>query len=267
VIRLPDRVLPPEVGASLAAMQAEVDAAPDYAARVAEGKRLFELRNDKGDKTFDAIKVELDAMCSGARRCGYCEDSAADEVEHVRPKDLYPGVVFAWMNYLYACGPCNGGKNNHFAVFDAAGKVVEVARKRGAPVTPPIEGETVFIDPRAEDPEAYLLVDLVDTYQLLPKAAKGTPAHARAHYTIRELSLNRDALLRARKEAFVDFRAHLEAYIAARDGGAGPGELRDRGRRVGERQHPCVWREMKRLHTRIASIRELFARAPEALAW
>ena len=49
----------------------------------------------------------------------YCEDSVADEVEHFRPKDLYPDVVFAWRNYLYACGQCNGGKNNRFSIVRA----------------------------------------------------------------------------------------------------------------------------------------------------
>ena len=28
-------------------------------------------------------------MCSGAERCHYCEDSKADEVEHLLPKDAY----------------------------------------------------------------------------------------------------------------------------------------------------------------------------------
>ena len=48
----------------------------------------------------------------------YCEDSVGDEVEHHRPKNLYPDHTFLWDNYLYACGPCNGPKNNRFAVFD-----------------------------------------------------------------------------------------------------------------------------------------------------
>ena len=33
-------------------------------------------------------------MCAGAKRCMYCEDSAADEVEHHLPKNLYPEFVF-----------------------------------------------------------------------------------------------------------------------------------------------------------------------------
>lgn len=95
-------------------------------------------------------------MCSGSRRCLYCEDSCADEVEHIKPQDLYPEFVFVWENYLYACGPCNGGKNNAFAVFDpATGATIIVTRKRGDPVTPPAVGTDVFINPRTEDPLQY----------------------------------------------------------------------------------------------------------------
>lgn len=36
---------------------------------------------------FADVRRVLDEMCSGPRRCGYCEDSCADEIEHIRPKD------------------------------------------------------------------------------------------------------------------------------------------------------------------------------------
>jgi hypothetical protein len=131
MILLPDIALAEEAAAELRALQAEVDAAGSYADQVAEGKRLFELRNRRGNAIFDEVKRTLERMCAGARRCAYCEDSAADEVEHVRPKDLYPQVVFAWRNYVYACGPCNGPKGSHFAVLGADGvTAVEVSRKR-----------------------------------------------------------------------------------------------------------------------------------------
>jgi hypothetical protein len=103
--------------AALAAYQAAVDATGGYAERVAAAKELFGRYNKRGNATFDEVKRVLDQLCAGARRCAYCEDSVADEVEHVRPKALYPEVVFAWANYVYACGPCNGPKGNHYAVF------------------------------------------------------------------------------------------------------------------------------------------------------
>jgi hypothetical protein len=97
----------------------------------------------------------------------YCEDAPADEVEHHSPKDLYPELVFTWRNYLYACGPCNGPKNNRFAVMDPAdGRLIDVSRPRGAPVIPPAQGTLALLDPRRDDPMAFLMLDLRDTFHL-----------------------------------------------------------------------------------------------------
>jgi hypothetical protein len=147
MIRLPDIALTEHAAAGLVALQAEVDALGSYAEQVDEGKRLFELRIRPRNPIFDEVKRALDLRCAGARRCAYCADSLADEVEHVWPKDLYPHLVFAWANYVYACGPCNGPKGSHFAVFLAdASEPTEVGRPRGAPVVPPADGPAVLID-------------------------------------------------------------------------------------------------------------------------
>ena len=219
MIRLPDLALSDEAVAALRALQAEVDAAGGYAERVAEGKRLFGARNRRGNGLFDHVKRTLDQMCSGARRCAYCEDSAADEVEHVRPKDLYPDVVFAWPNYVYACGPCNGPKGSHFAVFIAEAAVpTEVARRPQDLVLPPVDGSPVLLDPRTEDASRLMALDLRDTYYFIPLAAKGSRDHARADYTIKTLRLNaRDELLRGRRHAYLDYVNHVLGYQRARD--------------------------------------------------
>jgi len=269
MILLPDIALADQVATGLAALQAEVDAAGAYADRVAEGKRLFELRNTRGNAMFDEVKRTLDRMCSGARRCAYCEDSMADEVEHVRPKDLYPEVVFSWSNYVYACGPCNGSKGSHFAVLIADGAApVEVSRKPRAPIVPPIEGEPALIDPRAEDATRLMLLDLRETYLFTPLAAKGTRDHARADYTIRMLRLNlRPELARARREAHVDYVARLRHYQHERDAGASPAQLIELREGVQRRQHPTVWREMQRQRVKLPALRALFAAVPEAVSW
>jgi hypothetical protein len=58
------------------------------------------LVNRRGNAVFDAVERSLDQIARGIRRCAFCEDSMADEVEHFRPKDLYPQRVFRWPNYL-----------------------------------------------------------------------------------------------------------------------------------------------------------------------
>lgn len=268
MIRLPDIVLPGAASQQLASWQAEVDALRSHAARVEAAKRLFKQRNTSKNKTFVEVRRQLTVMCSGAQRCGYCEDSAADEVEHIRPKDLYPGLVFAWRNYLYACGPCNGPKNNQFAVFPrGARRPVEVSPTPGTPSRPPPLGEPALIDPRAEDPMAFLVLDLQGTFMFGPGARKGTRDYERADYTLRALQLNRELLTVARAEAFGAYRARLREYISQRERGASKAALLRYIQSIQLASHPTVWREMKRQHSLHRELRALFREAPEALAW
>src|SRR5271156_7017235 len=117
MIGLPTVDLDAAVAATLTAFQAEINSNRSYAEAVSAANRLFALRNTVKNKTFQAVRAALATMCSGARRCCYCEDSCADEIEHIKPKHLYPELVFTWHNYVYACGPCNGPKNNRFRIF------------------------------------------------------------------------------------------------------------------------------------------------------
>lgn len=230
---------------------------------------MFSLRNTRGNQVFDAVKEALDRMCSGARRCAFCEDSMADEVEHVRPKDLYPDVVFVWANYVYACGPCNGPKGSHFAVFPVGSDTpTVVSRRPKAPVVPPLAGDSALIDPRTEDATTLMLLDLRDTYKFTPLARKGTRDHDRARYTIETLRLNdRDALTRARRAAYIDYVNFVRRYERDRDAKSSAAHLSWLVRELRGRQHPTVWREMQRQRERIPELQQLFGAVPEAAAW
>jgi uncharacterized protein (TIGR02646 family) len=268
VIRLSARALPPKTSQALAAYQREVDAAGPYTVRVAEAKRLFAARNTRSNATFKTVRAELAAMCSGAVRCAYCEDSAADEVEHVRPKAWFPELVFAWDNFVYACGPCNGPKGSRYAVVRGTPAVCSEARRSRDTFAAPPTGPSALIDPRAEDPLQLLMLDLLDTFLFVPLGASGSSDRARAEFTIDVLGLNRrDALVEARKSAFVDHLTHLEAYVERKRRGSTQAELDRRRDTILRRQHPTVWREMQRQQASHADLRTLFAAAPEALGW
>ena len=199
----------------------------------------------------------------------YCEDSCADEVEHIKPKDLYPESTFLWDNYVYACGPCNGPKNNHFAVFSTAtGMLTDVTREHSGPVVEPEPGSSVLINPRWEDPLKFMELDLLDTFLFLPTKPKGSKDRERAEYTIEVLKLNdRDVLLKARKEAYESYEARLSRYITLRDRGEPTTNLKNRIRALKRMHHPTVWKEMKRQHSLIPDLHQLFNDAPEALVW
>src|SRR5262249_28940811 len=151
--------------------------------------------------TFRAVRRTLNEMCHGSRRCMYCEDAPADEVEHFKPKDLYPQVAFAWDNYLYACGPCNGPKNNRFSVLSRKA-IVEVTRSRDDPVVPPRKGRPALINPSKENPLDFFMLDIINTFEFIVISVAGSLEYARADYTLRVLRLNeRDYLKKSRRTA------------------------------------------------------------------
>jgi uncharacterized protein (TIGR02646 family) len=257
--------LSPGAAGELAALQSKVDGEPDYPSRVAAAKRRWESTR-KGESPFAEVKTALDAMCWGHRRCVYCEDSLADEIEHFWPKDLYPDRVFAWENYLYACGPCNGPKGNAFAILPPGSvAAVEVARKKGDAVVPPIAGDPALLDPRRDDPLDYLELDLMETFRFRERPGIPPRARERARYTIVTLGLNdRSSVIEARRTAYEGLLAVLERVVSL----VREGRSLDRARRVVENtSHRSVWEEMKRQHERLPELTLPFSVAPVALRW
>lgn len=268
MLQLPD-IAPQQADLNaLAGYQVEVDSGATYEAQVALGKDLFGQHSRNA--TFGRLREVLTAMCYGPRRCAYCEDSVPDEVEHIKPKDLYPDEVFAWANYLYSCGRCNGPKNNRFAVIPA-GQVdyVEVTRPRNAPVVMPQAGDPALINPRAEDPLQYMALDIIDTFEFVPLGDDTQIGYRRAEFTIDVLHLNdRDELVAARRLQYEAYSAMLERYANRREGGAPVVVLEEYRDEVILRQpHPTVLREMQRRST-FGELAQLFGRLPaEAVDW
>lgn len=269
MIRISRRRLPRAAQQGLAGYQAYVDAALGYPARVERAKNHFSARNRPDDSVFKVVRSVLDSLCTGPRRCMYCEGAPADEIEHFRPKDLYPEEVFVWKNYLYACGPCNGPKNNRFAVLSGRPlDLLDVTRKRGAAVTPPASGRPALINPFAEDPLEFFQLDMANTFAFVPIARFGTVEYKRAIYTLEVLRLNdREYLLNARRSAYAAFAALLYEYINRRSQGEPQTTLSHISDAIRRAHHPTVWAEMKRQSKTHPSLRPLFRDAPEALNW
>jgi 5-methylcytosine-specific restriction endonuclease McrA len=266
MVPVPKKTLPKAAEQKLEQYQAAVNAKPDYPARVEAAKALFSTHNRSTNRTFKAVRQALHEMCYGARRCMYCDDAQADEVEHIRPKDLYPEVVFAWENYLYACGPCNGPKNNKFSVI-SKGRIVDVTRRHNEPVRPPRKGKPALINPRVENPLDFFMLDLANTFEFVVVAPPGSLDHDRAMYTRDVLRLNeRDTLKTARRAAFGAYRSLLRDYgdkLAAGDA-AEAGRIRGY---ICDSHHATVWAEMKRQRNAYRELKQLFERAPDSLDW
>ena len=266
MLQLKDPGLDATTVGRLRAYQARVDAAGTYPEQVEAGKTLFSRYNRQDNRVFRVVRKRLAIMCSGARRCGYCEDSVGDEVEHIKPKDLYPEDVFVWENYLLACGPCNGGKNNRFAVI-GRDRLIDVTRGRKDRVRKPRRGSPAPINPRTEDPLDFLDLEVADTFAFLPRDGLPRVDEFRAKYSIEVLKLNRDVLLAARREAYSSYRARLFKYREVRDNGASQNELRHLRVAITTSAHPTVWREMQRQQSLIDELQDLFRDVPEALTW
>jgi len=251
--------------AALADLQEKVDQEATYADRVARAKARWQAV-DKSGKAFVEIKRLLTDMCWGSRRCMYCEDSLADEIEHFQPKDLYPEFVFSYENYLYACGPCNGPKNNRFGVLEPGkDEVTDVTRGRDDEVEPPLKGEPAFLNPRSDDPLDFLVLDITDTFLFRARPRVGARKKARAEYTIRELHLNdRSYLVEARRVGYAALVCALEAARTRKQEGKdlGPPRLS-----IEWTPHRSVWEAMKRQRAKVAELAELFEAVTEALDW
>lgn len=63
----------------------------------------------RGSKPSDAKWREFSEELGGVFNyiCGYCEKLCIGEVDHFRPKTLFPQYVYVWNNWIYACNDCN----------------------------------------------------------------------------------------------------------------------------------------------------------------
>lgn len=264
MLKLPSLSLEPELENQLSDLQRRVDQGATFEDRVNLAKSRFK---SKPPALFVKIRQKLMALSGELVRCNYCEDSCADEVEHVNPKDFYPERVFVWENYVYACGPCSSGKSNKYAVW-LSGAVVELnSHRRANGVVPPPAGDHLFIDPRSEDPLQYLWLDIsAGTFRIVPLNEDNLEKE-KASYTIEFLRLNREVLVRARENAYGGYRDRLSQYVKRRDEGAAASELESRRSDILRTPHGTVWEEMKRQKDIVPELTEMFQAVPEALQW
>jgi len=277
MIQLIRPILSPNAAAKLVKYQTNVDSQVGFAAQVEFAKDDFPKKNVVGNTTFDDVKEKLIEMCSGAERCHYCEDSKADEVEHLLPKDVYPDYCYQWTNYFYSCGPCNTKKSNKCAIINPANNQLvsnqpTKRKKNGPPLpppNPPMAGQQAFINLETEDPLTFFLLDLqTGSFEFAELPDPTTTDYLRAKYTLETLRLNKRAFLRkARKQAYGDYKARLTEYVFHRNSGSPQWQIDNIIEGIQMHSHPSVWKEMIRQRNHIAELQTLFNQAPEAIAW
>jgi uncharacterized protein (TIGR02646 family) len=231
----------------LAGRQSPINAIGLYSERIAEAKGRWGNFNNAA---FREVKEKLIAMCPSTQRCVYCEDSYADEIEHFRPKDLYPDLTFVWENYLLACGRCNGtSKRHHFAIFDATGQFQDITRPaKVVNIFEPPSGENVLINPRYENPLDFLKLDLLSDFEIQIRPRLNERDARRANYTIELLQLNtRAELPQWRKAAFESFMDWLRVFASHTSVGNDE-RLVQHKEALARKNHIMVWEEMRRFY-------------------
>lgn len=249
---------------ALRTIQQVVDSGTDYATQVGLAVRKWRT---KPVALFQRVRQALEVTCLGALRCSYCEDSMADEIEHVRPKSWFPEQTFDTTNYLFACGPCNGPKNNSYAAVSHSGQLLVAHRVKNSTPMPPPTGQEALLHPWHDEPSDFFFLDLTNTFEFKPRQSLTPQQLARALYTLEVLHINKDPLLKARKEAFYDFAGRLKSYYLACQNNDPLPHLQLMREELLRKQHITVWREMQRQSTALSLLTPLFQLVPGAESW
>lgn len=242
--------------------------------------------SDIGKSTFEEVKQKMEELFGMQRVCHYCEHNEPSDIEHIYPKSLYPRRAFLWKNYLFACKKCNTDcKSDRFAVWTTQNQRFNLPRNQE-----PVEGQNLLIDPRTENPEDFLIINLnTFEFEIIPSA--GTFEFEKASYTVDLLKLNqRDLLIQARKNFYNHCYDSLERLCRIREA-ATTEELRQILRpnddvefdlplaqlkeditetyrmSILSHAHRSVWRAIQLQSISYPKWDALFTRLPEALHW
>lgn len=88
---------------------------------------------------FAPLADAFERMAGSRRRCAYCSDSHASDVDHFEPIAADYGSTFKWKNLLWVCTLCNRKKSTRFPVAE--------------------DGTPLLIDPSLVDPWKHFTLD------------------------------------------------------------------------------------------------------------
>jgi len=275
-------------------LQNEIDALPNYKARVKQAKILWQNKKKTNAQkaAFNRVEKELQKIAIGTNNyCNYCEANVGTTIEHIYPRGLFPNKTFVWENYLWTCKQCNGKhKVSQFQIFKAIHSAEIVNLVKDYKFVRPLNEDAVFINPRIEDPLDYLQLDLTSGLFQSKEKNTATRAYKRATYTIETLQLNlRKGLVNNRQKAYQNYQNLLQQYIDIQKSTSSEllfsiypisSKIKKTSLEAQKSQtslglqktllnqaHPTVWKEMQRQMATIPTLQKLFQELPEALDW
>lgn len=148
--------------------------------------------NARKAKWFGPVVKKLKELSGPGQRCMFCSGSEASDVEHYRPKAVFPALAMTWLNYLWSCTPCNRGKLNRFP--------------------PDTELGGRFVNPLDDDVWEFFFIDEFGI--LTPRFDQASNAlNERAVSTRDFLGLNREAVQESRKIRLDDLISQVDETL------------------------------------------------------
>ena len=137
---------------------------------------------------FKPIVQSLGLASGPGERCMFCSGSEASQVEHYRPKALYPERTFSWDNLLWACGVCNLAKGSRFD-----------------------ENQRLY-EPMADDPWGLFFLDEYGNLRARVDLTTGE-YYVRAVATMNALALDREPLQQSRQRRYRSLRKTAQELV------------------------------------------------------
>jgi uncharacterized protein (TIGR02646 family) len=120
---------------------------------------------------------------ASSEKCVYCESKITHidfgDVEHIKPRALFPHLTYDWSNLGYVCGKCNNAKGAKYSA------------------------EAPFVDPYVDQPEDYLFA-----FGWILCHRNGSE---RGETTVTEIELNRPQLIERRRNRLDAIQRALDA--------------------------------------------------------
>ena len=95
---------------------------PEGDARRKTAKRVYD--NSRKAQWFKPVMETLLGLCGGVEVCMYCSSNEPSQIEHYRPKAVFPELAMVYDNYLWTCSICNGSKLDRFPPDTEAGEQI-----------------------------------------------------------------------------------------------------------------------------------------------
>ncbi|MDZ7937193.1 MAG: hypothetical protein U5M53_02485 [Rhodoferax sp.] len=80
-------------------------------------------------KIMGKVLKTLHAMTGDRHRCMYCLDSHGSDIEHFRPKAVYPERMYQWTNLLLCCTHCGRLKLDKFPLSGRSALLVDPTKE------------------------------------------------------------------------------------------------------------------------------------------